>query len=159
MAGSDDSGDKTEKPTPKKLQDARKKGDVSKSKDITATAGMLAILLLAAVALPVVAEQMAALVRASFEVMQEPFELAMPRLGRQAALTLLSVVGMVVLPVALVVAGCSPQQQEHETRLAMLAEAAVTLAGQSPVLMIMGEVVSLRSELNALLTQALDRVA
>ena len=102
MAGSDDSGDKTEKPTPKKLQDARKKGDVSKSKDITATAGMLAILLLAAVALPVVAEQMAALVRASFEVMQEPFELAMPRLGRQAALTLLSVVGMVVLPVALV---------------------------------------------------------
>ena len=34
MAGSDDSGDKTEKPTPKKLQDARKKGDVSKSKDI-----------------------------------------------------------------------------------------------------------------------------
>ena len=102
MAGSDDSGDKTEKPTPKKLQDARKKGDVSKSKDITATAGMLAILLLAAVALPVVAEQMAALVRASFEVMQEPFELAMPRLGRHAALTLLSVVGMVVLPVALV---------------------------------------------------------
>ena len=52
--------------------------------------------------MPVVAEQMAALVRASFEVMQEPFELAMPRLGRQAALTLLSVVGMVVLPVALV---------------------------------------------------------
>ncbi|QTD45495.1 type III secretion system export apparatus subunit SctU [Ottowia testudinis] len=102
MAGSDDSGDKTEKPTPKKLQDARKKGDVSKSKDITSTAGMLAILLLAAVALPVVAEQIAALLRASFEVMQEPFELAMPRLGRQAALTLLSVVGMVVLPVALV---------------------------------------------------------
>lgn len=63
------------------------------------------------------------------------------------------------LPVALVVAGCSPQQQVHETRLAMLAEAAVTLAGQSPVLMIMGEVVGLRSELNALLNQALDRVA
>ena len=31
MAGQDDSGDKTEKPTPKKLQDARKKGEVSKS--------------------------------------------------------------------------------------------------------------------------------
>lgn len=102
MAGSDDSGDKTEKPTPKKLQDARKKGDVSKSKDITSTAGLLAILLLAAVALPLLGEQIAALVRASFEVMQEPFALAAPRLGRQAAFTLLAVVGLVLVPVALV---------------------------------------------------------
>ena len=102
MSGSNDSGDKTEKPTPKKLQDARKKGDIAKSKDITSTAGMLVILMLAAVALPLLGEQMAALVRASFEVMQEPFELAMPRLGRQAGMTLLLVVGLVVVPVALV---------------------------------------------------------
>lgn len=33
MAGQD-SGDKTEKPTPKKLRDARRKGDVAKSKDV-----------------------------------------------------------------------------------------------------------------------------
>jgi flagellar biosynthetic protein FlhB/type III secretion protein U len=33
----EDSGDKTEKPTPKKLQDARKKGDVPKSKELTST--------------------------------------------------------------------------------------------------------------------------
>ena len=102
MSGSNDSGDKTEKPTPKKLQDARKKGDIAKSKDITATAGMLVILMLAAVALPLLGEQMAALVRASFEVMHEPFELAAPRLGRQAGMTLLLVVGLVVVPVALV---------------------------------------------------------
>ena len=63
------------------------------------------------------------------------------------------------LPVALVVAGCSPQQRVHETRLAALEEAALALLGQSPVLMIMGEVVSLRTELNVLLSQALDRVA
>ena len=88
MSGSNDSGDKTEKPTPKKLQDARKKGDIAKSKDITATAGMLVILMLAAVALPLLGEQMAALVRASFEVMHEPFELAAPRLGRQAGMTI-----------------------------------------------------------------------
>ena len=44
MAGQDDSGDKTEKPTPKKLQDARKKGEVSKSKDLTATATLLTVL-------------------------------------------------------------------------------------------------------------------
>ena len=102
MSGSNDSGDKTEKPTPKKLQDARKKGDIAKSKDITATAGMLVILMLAAVALPLLGEQMAALVRASFEVMHEPFALAAPRLGRQAGMTLLLVVGLVVVPVALV---------------------------------------------------------
>ena len=102
MSGSNDSGDKTEKPTPKKLQDARKKGDIAKSKDITSTAGMLVILMLAAVALPLLGEQMAALVRASFEVMHEPFALAAPRLGRQAGMTLLLVVGLVVVPVALV---------------------------------------------------------
>ena len=102
MSGSNDSGDKTEKPTPKKLQDARKKGDIAKSKDITSTAGMLVILMLAAVALPILGEQMAALVRASFEVMHEPFELAAPRLGRQAGMTLLLVAGLVVVPVALV---------------------------------------------------------
>ena len=102
MAGSDDSGDKTEKPTPKKLQDARKKGDISKSKDITSTAGMLVILMLAAVVLPIVGDQVASLLRASFELIQEPFAQAAPRLGRQAAMTLLMVVGMVVVPVALV---------------------------------------------------------
>ena len=102
MAGSDDGGDKTEKPTPKKLQDARKKGDISKSKDITSTAGMLVILGLAALALPVVGDQVAGLLRASFEVMQEPFAQAAPRLGRQAGMTLLAVVGLVVVPIALV---------------------------------------------------------
>lgn len=102
MAGSDDSGDKTEKPTPKKLKDARKKGDISKSKDITSTAGMLIILLLAAVALPIVGDQVASLVRTSFEVIHEPFAQAAPRLGRQAGMTLLTVVGLVVVPVALI---------------------------------------------------------
>ena len=102
MAGSDDSGDKTEKPTPKKLQDARKKGDISKSKDVTSTAGMLVILGLAALALPVVGDQVANLVRTSFEVIQEPFAQAAPRLGRQAGMTLLTVVGIVVVPIALV---------------------------------------------------------
>ena len=35
MSDKNDGGDKTEKPTEKKLQDARKKGDVAKSKDLT----------------------------------------------------------------------------------------------------------------------------
>lgn len=41
MAGNDQSGEKTEKATPKKLRDARKKGDVAKSRDITSTFGLI----------------------------------------------------------------------------------------------------------------------
>lgn len=63
------------------------------------------------------------------------------------------------LPVALVVAGCSPRQQVVETRLDALAQAAEPLLGQSPVLIMMGEVVRLRTELDSLLGQAMERVA
>ncbi|MGL6432552.1 uroporphyrinogen-III C-methyltransferase, partial [Aeromonas caviae] len=60
---------------------------------------------------------------------------------------------------ALVVAGCSPRQQVHEATLDGLEQAARALLGQSPVLIIMGEVVRLRAELQGLLTEALERVA
>jgi len=36
-----DAGDKTEKPTSKRLEDARKKGDVAKSRELTSTAGLI----------------------------------------------------------------------------------------------------------------------
>jgi len=102
MSGSDDSGDKTEKPTPKKLQDARKKGDISKSKDVTSTAGLLVLLALAAMALPLVGGRLSALVDASFAVVHEPFSAAAPRLGYMALQTLLVLVGLVAMPVAIV---------------------------------------------------------
>lgn len=38
------SGEKTEKPTPKKLRDARKKGQVAKSKEVSGTFGIIAVL-------------------------------------------------------------------------------------------------------------------
>src|SRR5690606_28459110 len=37
MSDKDQGGDKTEKPTPKKLRDARREGNVAKSKDLTST--------------------------------------------------------------------------------------------------------------------------
>ena len=37
------SGEKTEQPTPKKLRDARKKGQVAKSKEVSSTAGIIAV--------------------------------------------------------------------------------------------------------------------
>ena len=63
------------------------------------------------------------------------------------------------LPVALVVAGCSARQQVHHARLEGLEQAARALLGQSPVLIIMGEVVNLGAELQALLNQTMERVA
>lgn len=38
------SGEKTEEPTPKKLRDARKKGQVAKSKEVSGTFGLIAVL-------------------------------------------------------------------------------------------------------------------
>jgi type III secretion protein U len=46
MSKDDDSADKTEKPTKKRLRDARKKGDVPKSKELTSNLLVLAWLLL-----------------------------------------------------------------------------------------------------------------
>lgn len=47
MAEKNDGGDKTEKPTPKRLKDARKKGDIAKSKDLSSAIGMIAWFVLA----------------------------------------------------------------------------------------------------------------
>lgn len=47
MADKNDGGDKTEKPTPKRLKDAREKGDIAKSKDLSSALGMVAWFVLA----------------------------------------------------------------------------------------------------------------
>lgn len=47
MADKNDGGDKTEKPTAKRLLDARKKGDIAKSKDLSSAIGMVAWFVLA----------------------------------------------------------------------------------------------------------------
>jgi flagellar biosynthesis protein FlhB len=46
MADDNDSGDKTELPTPKKLRDARRDGDIAKSQEITTTIGTFGALIL-----------------------------------------------------------------------------------------------------------------
>jgi type III secretion protein U len=48
MGKKDDSGEKTEKPTPKRLRDARRDGDVAKSRDLSQTATTLVWLLILA---------------------------------------------------------------------------------------------------------------
>ncbi|WP_224432215.1 uroporphyrinogen-III C-methyltransferase [Aeromonas rivuli] len=63
------------------------------------------------------------------------------------------------LPVALIVAGCSEHERVIRCRLGGLARAAEALRGATPVLIILGEVVALRDELDQLLTGLESRVA
>ena len=68
MADSD-TGDKTEKPTPKRLEDARKKGDVVKSREITSTAGLVLWLGIGSLLLTFSTVRIAALFDALFATM------------------------------------------------------------------------------------------
>jgi type III secretion protein U len=66
MAEKNDGGDKTEQPTAKRLKDARKKGDVWKSREVTSTAGLLAWLVLGALLLALAVNRLSALFEQSF---------------------------------------------------------------------------------------------
>jgi type III secretion protein U len=57
----DSAGDKTEKPTPKKLEDARKRGEVPKSQDLSESLSMLAGMLVTMALVPWFARQVAGL--------------------------------------------------------------------------------------------------
>lgn len=66
MSDKNDGGDKTEKPTPKRLEDARKKGDVPKSKEVTSTVVLVLWLGLGALLLGFAATRLATLWDALF---------------------------------------------------------------------------------------------
>lgn len=102
MADKNDGGDKTEQPTPKKLQDARKKGQVPKSKDVTSTVELLAWFALAVLALGPVTRQLASVIEAALASIGQPFAIAAPRLAAQALEALLVLSAWLLLPVAAV---------------------------------------------------------
>ena len=99
MAQDNDSGDKTEQPTPKKLQDARKKGQVAKSKDVTSTVELFVWCALALLATGYTATQLGGLLESALKVAHQPFAIAAPRLIEQAVLALLLVSAVLTLPV------------------------------------------------------------
>jgi type III secretion protein U len=99
MADKNDGGDKTEKPTPKRLQDARKKGDVPKSKDLTSTMELVIWLALFALAVGYCGEQFARLMQAALESIGTPFTSAAGSVGQLALQVLLAVTAIAVVPV------------------------------------------------------------
>lgn len=102
MSDKNDSGDKTELPTPKRLQDARKKGDVAKSRDLTATVATLGWLIL----FLLLSGYTAGKIR-DFTVQAlaagtngTPFMTAVSDLGGQAVMLVALVVAMLMIPIA-----------------------------------------------------------
>lgn len=102
MADKNDGGDKTEKPTDKRLQDARKKGDVPKSKEITSTMTLLVWLGLGVLALPLAVQRLAALALRVIDSVQQPFSFAAPAMGWLALEVLLWLTAVLLVPVILV---------------------------------------------------------
>ncbi len=102
----EDSGDKTEQPTQKRLQDARKKGDVAKGRELTSTATLLVWLVAGALCLPLAAERIAALCESLFARVAsgwraQGFGHVAALLGWQSVELALLLVALLVLPVAL----------------------------------------------------------
>lgn len=103
MAEKNDGADKSELPTPKRLRDARKKGDVAKSKDLSAGLLTLAWLVLFVLASGYVATELARLATdtlASATTM--PFERAAAAIGWSALVTLGKASLVTLVPVAVI---------------------------------------------------------
>jgi type III secretion protein U len=101
MSGQGDEGDKTEEPSAKKLRDARERGEVAKSRDLTSTAGLLAVLVLLELAAPWAGVQLKEAMAAMLAAVNQPFDSAAAVLGGQALRVLLVVSAAVLLPVGL----------------------------------------------------------
>lgn len=102
MAGKNDGGDKTEKPTPKRLADARKKGDVAKSKDVTATATLFVWLVIFIFGASYAGARIADLFQQSFLLVHsgQPFAVAAAGLGWSATWALLAICAVALIPAA-----------------------------------------------------------
>jgi type III secretion protein U len=101
MAAKDDSADKTEKPTPKRLRDARKKGDVAKSKELTSTVAILAWLGLFWLFTPTIYRRLEALYAAVFTSLDKPFLDVVGDIGWMSFEVFLLLTIPLLLPIAL----------------------------------------------------------
>ena len=102
MADKNDGGDKTEEPTPKKLQDARKKGSVWKSKEITSTVQLLLWLVLGALGTAYASAKIQHLMDATLLAMQQGFTVAARNIAWQATEVTLVLTALFLIPVIVV---------------------------------------------------------
>ncbi len=102
MADQGDSGERTEKPTDKRLRDARKKGDVHKSREVSTTAGLIAFLVVGTLMLGYAGARLSAVFELAIAAIDKPFALSSVEVGWDAAVTLVTLVLALAMPVALV---------------------------------------------------------
>ncbi|MCA8998294.1 MAG: type III secretion system export apparatus subunit SctU [Planctomycetaceae bacterium] len=96
------SGEKTEQPTSKKLRDARKKGQVAQSRDVTSTALLIAMCAYLAIGWNWIVAQLQWLISYPGELYGLPFEESLPRmLG--AAISTMAAISLPALAIIIVV--------------------------------------------------------
>ena len=100
MENNQDSGDKTERATPKRLRDARKRGDIAKSKDVTSTLGLAFTLVLMWLILTHSMERLASLFEHAMSMNTMPFDQLLVSVGTDAINVFLSLTALFLLPVA-----------------------------------------------------------
>lgn len=102
MADDKDSGDKTELPTPKRLRDARKKGDIPKSKDISLGLITLVWLLLVAFAASYIGGRITEFASGVVELsVSVNFDEVLMRMGWDFTILLIQICLLIFVPVAL----------------------------------------------------------
>ena len=103
MAEQNNGGDKTEQPTPKRLADARKKGDVAKSKDVTATVTLFVWALVFLFGVSVAGTRLVGLFEDTFVAVAagRPFAPVAADLGWSAAGALLFITAAALIPPAI----------------------------------------------------------
>lgn len=103
MADRNQGGEKTEQPTQKRLEDARRKGDVAKSKDVTGTAVLFVWLLVLVFGAGFAGSRIMGLFEAAFAMIArgEPFQAAVGAFGWSALMALLLLTAVALIPAAL----------------------------------------------------------
>jgi flagellar biosynthesis protein FlhB len=99
MADNKDSGDKTELPTPKKLRDARRDGDIAKSQEITTTVGTFGALILFVTASGYIARAITEFAnRVTTTAANGDFSYALGDIGGEAIRLLITLSAVVLIP-------------------------------------------------------------
>ncbi|MEO0499416.1 MAG: type III secretion system export apparatus subunit SctU [Pseudomonadota bacterium] len=99
MSDKNDGGDKTEKPTNKRIRDAREKGDVPKSKEVSSTVQLMGWMVVGGVTIGYVGSRLGALFDSTFAALRTPDIRTMADLGGEAFGALLIITAAIVLPV------------------------------------------------------------
>ena len=103
MSSSNSSANKTEKPTPKRLADARKKGQVPRSREIVSAFIMLSLTLLSYLAAPTFFEWIKSAFIEAIDISTRPFTLVIDEIALQTLKLALMITAPVLLLVCIVV--------------------------------------------------------